>query len=119
MRRDEPRKAAFVPGAVSVTLALAALASQSVDVYGALIGPALPVSSLTRNVARTTIATLGLLGILSGLGLSITPMLTALGVGGHVVDFSWWSTRLRMLANNLIVVPNARVREAAARPLHR
>ena len=142
-------KTAFVLGAVSVTLALAALASQSVDVYGALIGPALPVSSLTCNVAWTTIATLGLLVILSGLGLSITPMLTALGVGGlavalalqeplgnlfagltttaagqirvgdyvkldtgvegYVADFGWRSTRIRMLAGNLVLVPNSRL----------
>jgi small-conductance mechanosensitive channel len=128
------------------------LASQAVDSYGALIGPALPVSSLTRNVAWTLIAMLGLLVILNGLGLSITPMLTALGVGGlavalalqeplanffaglfitlagqirvgdyvkldsghegYVVDFSWRSTRLRMLANNLIVVPNAKLAQA-------
>jgi small-conductance mechanosensitive channel len=142
----------FVLGALSVTLALAALASQSVDTYGALISPALPVSSLTRNVAWTLVAMLGLLVILNGLGLSITPMLTALGVGGlavalalqeplanffaglfitlagqirvgdyvkldsgqegYVVDFSWRSTRLRMLANNLIVVPNAKLAQA-------
>jgi small-conductance mechanosensitive channel len=142
----------FVLGALSVTLALAALASQSVDAYGALISPALPVSSLTRNVAWGSIAVLGLLVILNGLGLSITPMLTALGVGGlavalalqeplanffaglfitlagqirvgdyvkldsgqegYVVDFSWRSTRLRMLANNLVVVPNARLAQA-------
>jgi small-conductance mechanosensitive channel len=145
-------RAAFVLGGLSVTLALAALASQSVDAYGALIGPALPVSSLTRNVAWTLIAILGLLVILNGLGLSITPMLTALGVGGlavalalqeplanffaglfitlagqirvgdyvkldsgqegYVVDFSWRSTRLRMLANNLVVVPNAKLAQA-------
>jgi small-conductance mechanosensitive channel len=145
-------RTAFVLGALSVTLALAALASQSVDTYGALISPALPVSSLTRNVAWTLIAILGLLVILNGLGLSITPMLTALGVGGlavalalqeplanffaglfitlagqirvgdyvkldsgqegYVVDFSWRSTRLRMLANNLIVVPNAKLAQA-------
>jgi small-conductance mechanosensitive channel len=145
-------RAAFVLGAVSVTLALAALASQAVGTYGVLIGPALPVSSLTRNVAWTLIAVLGLLVILNGLGLSITPMLTALGVGGlavalalqeplanffaglfltlagqirvgdyvkldsgqegYVVDFSWRSTRLRMLANNLIVVPNAKLAQA-------
>jgi small-conductance mechanosensitive channel len=142
----------FVLGAVSVTLALAAVASQSVDAYGALISPALPVSSLTRNVAWALIAILGLLVILNGLGLSITPMLTALGVGGlavalalqeplanffaglfitlagqirvgdyvkldsgqegYVVDFSWRSTRLRMLANNLVVVPNAKLAQA-------
>jgi small-conductance mechanosensitive channel len=142
----------FALGALSVTFALAALASRSVDTYGALISPALPVSSLTRNVAWTLIAVLGLLVILNGLGLSITPMLTALGVGGlavalalqeslanffaglfitlagqlrvgdyvklesgqegYIADFSWRSTRLRMLANNLLVVPNAKLAQA-------
>ncbi|MGE3179666.1 MAG: mechanosensitive ion channel family protein [Vicinamibacterales bacterium] len=145
-------RAVFVLGAVSVTLAAAALASQSVDVYGAAIAPALPVSSLTRNVAWAGVAILGLLVVLNGLGLSITPMLTALGVGGlavalalqeplanffaglfitlagqirvgdyirldtghegFVVDFSWRSTRLRMLANNLVLVPNAKLAQA-------
>jgi small-conductance mechanosensitive channel len=145
-------RTAFVLGALSVTLALAALASESVDTYGALISPVLPVSSLTRNVAWTLIAVLGVLVILNGLGLSITPMLTALGVGGlavalalqeplanffaglfitlagqirvgdyvkldsgqegYIADFSWRSTRLRMLANNLIVVPNAKLAQA-------
>ena len=142
----------FVLGAASVTFAAAAVASQSIEAYGALIAPALPISSLTRNVAWALVAILGLLVILNGLGLSITPMLTALGVGGlavalalqeplanffaglfitlagqirvgdyvkldsgqegYVVDFSWRSTRLRMLANNLVVVPNAKLAQA-------
>ena len=142
----------FVLVAVSATLAAAAVASQSVDVYGAMLGPALPVSSLTRSVAWTLTAVLGLLVVLNGVGLSITPMLTALGVGGlavalalqeplanffaglfitlagqirvgdyirldsghegYVLDFSWRSTRLRMLANNLVVVPNAKLAQA-------
>ena len=142
----------FVLGALSVTLAAAAIASQSVDVYAAMLAPALPVSSLTRNVAWTLIAVLGFLVILNGVGLSITPMLTALGVGGlavalalqeplanffaglfitlagqirvgdyvkldsgqegYVLDFSWRSTRLRMLANNLVIVPNAKLAQA-------
>jgi small-conductance mechanosensitive channel len=145
-------RALFVLGAVSITLTLASLASQAVDRYGALISPALPVSSLTRNVAWAFVAILGLLVILNGLGLSITPMLTALGVGGlavalalqeplanffaglfltlagqirvgdyvtldsgqegYVADFSWRSTRLRMLANNLVIVPNAKLAQA-------
>jgi small-conductance mechanosensitive channel len=123
-----------------------------VDAYSSLIVPALPVTSLTRNIVSAVISVLGLLVILNGLGLSITPMLTALGVGGlavalalqeplgnffaglfltlagqirvgdyvkldsgeegYVVDFSWRSTRLRMLANNLIVVPNAKLAQA-------
>jgi small-conductance mechanosensitive channel len=145
-------RAVFVLGAASVTLAAATVASRVVDSYGPVIAPALPVSSLTRNIAWALIAVLGLLVILNGLGLSITPMLTALGVGGlavalalqeplanffaglfltlsgqirigdyikldsgqegYVLDFSWRSTRLRMLANNLVIVPNAKLAQA-------
>jgi small-conductance mechanosensitive channel len=145
-------RAVFVLGVASVTLATAAVASRVVDSYGAMIAPALPVSSLTRNIAWSLIAVIGLLVILNGVGLSIAPMLTALGVGGlavalalqeplanffaglfltlagqirlgdyvkldsgqegYVVDFSWRSTRLRMLANNLVIVPNAKLAQA-------
>lgn len=145
-------RAVFVLGAASVTLAAATVASRVVDTYGTVIAPALPVSSLTRNIAWGMIAVLGLLVILNGLGLSIAPMLTALGVGGlavalalqeplanffaglfltlagqirlgdyvkldsgqegYVVDFSWRSTRLRTLANNLVIVPNAKLAHA-------
>jgi small-conductance mechanosensitive channel len=137
---------------VSVVLAGAAIAAQVVDAYGTAIAPALPVSSLTRNIAWGVVATVGLLVILNGLGLSITPMLTALGVGGlavalalqdplanffagvfltlagqirlgdyvkldsgqegYVAYFSWRSTRLPMLPNNLVVVPNAKLAQA-------
>lgn len=117
-----------------------------------MLAPALPVSSLTQNVAWALTAILGLLVVLNGVGLSITPMLTALGVGGlavalalqeplanffaglfitiagqirvgdyvkldsgqegYVADFSWRSTRLRMLSNNVVVVPNAKLAQA-------
>jgi small-conductance mechanosensitive channel len=142
----------FVLVAASVTLAVAAIASRSLDAYGGVLAPALGVSSLTRNVVWVLVATIGLLVILSGLGLSITPMLTFLGVGGlavalavqeplanffagltitlagqirvgdyvkldsgqegYVLDFSWRSTRLRMLANNLVVIPNSKLAQA-------
>jgi small-conductance mechanosensitive channel len=75
----------FVLGASSVTLTAAAVATQIVDSYSAVIAPALPVNSLTRNVAWALVATLGVLVILNGLGLSIAPMLAALGVGGLAV----------------------------------
>jgi small-conductance mechanosensitive channel len=145
-------RAVFVLGAISATLAIAAVASDSVETYSAVIAPTLPVSTLTRNIAWSTTVALGVLVILNGLGVSITPMLTALGVGGlavalalqeplanffaglfitlagqirlgdyirldsgqegYVVDFSWRSTRLRMLANNLVVVPNSKLAQA-------
>jgi small-conductance mechanosensitive channel len=34
------------------------------------------------------------------------------GQEGYVADFSWRSTRLRMLPNNLVVVPNAKLAQA-------
>jgi small-conductance mechanosensitive channel len=145
-------QALFVAGTVSVTLAAAAFVSRTVESYGPVIAPALPVTSLTRNITWIFVATLGFLVVLNGLGLSIAPMLTALGVGGlavalalqeplanffagffltlagqirvgdyvkldsgqegYVVDFSWRSTRLRMLSNNLVIVPNAKLAQA-------
>lgn len=145
-------RAVFLIGAASVTFTAAAIAAQMISLYGAVITPGLPVSSLTRNIAWGLVTMLGVLVILNGLGLSITPMLTALGVGGlavalalqeplanffagvfltlsgqirlgdyvtldsghegYVADFSWRSTRLRMLPNNLVVVPNAKLAQA-------
>lgn len=145
-------RAIFVLLAFSMTFRAARVASHLVDRFGSTLAPALPVSSLTRNIAWGLTALLGVLVILNGLGLSIAPMLTALGVGGlavalalqeplanffagvfitlggqvrlgdyvkldtgqegYVADFSWRSTRLRMLANNLVVVPNAKLAQA-------
>lgn len=145
-------RALFAAGALSITLAVARVASILVDTWGAALAPGLPVTSLTQNIIWSLVFVTGALVILNGLGLSITPMLTALGVGGlavalalqeplsnffagffvslagqirvgdhitldtgqegYVVDFSWRSTRIRMLANNLIVVPNSRLAQA-------
>lgn len=145
-------RALFSVGALSVTLAAARAASILIETWGASLAPGLPATSLTRNIVSSLVAITGGLVILNGLGLSITPMLTALGVGGlavalalqeplsnffagffislagqirvgdyitldsgqsgYVVDFSWRSTRIRMLANNLIVVPNHRLAQA-------
>ena len=142
----------FAVGALSATFTAAGLAAEAVGVYGPAVGPGRPVSSLTRNIAWGTVATIGILMVLNGIGLSITPMVTALGIGGlavalalqeplanffagvfitlggqirlgdyvkldsgqegYVADFSWRSTRLRMLSNNLVVVPNARLAQA-------
>ncbi len=142
----------FVVAVLSVTMMAASVASHLVATHGARWAPGLGVSSLTRNIAWGSVAALGGLVALNGLGVSITPMLTALGVGGlavalalqeplanffagffltlagqirvgdfvrldsgqegFVTDFSWRSTRLRMLANNLVIVPNAKLAQA-------
>lgn len=75
----------FVVGAVSVTFLVAAVVTRVIAEYGASTSPALAVTSLTQTVARILVIGIGALVILNGLGVSITPMLTALGVGGLAV----------------------------------
>lgn len=111
------------------------------------------VTGLAQTTSRATVLIVGLLVLLSALGLHITPILTALGVGGlavalalqdtpanlfagihlladrpirvgdyvkvgehgvegFVIDVGWRSTRIRSLANNVLVVPNQTVARA-------
>ena len=72
-------------GILSVTLAAARIASRLTVSYGPRLAPGVPMSGLMRNVVTGLIVTLGLLVILRGLGVEITPMLAALGVGGLAV----------------------------------
>jgi small-conductance mechanosensitive channel len=137
-------------GVASITMALATIATRLVLSYG--VWASVPVSGLTQNLVRGTIIVLGALVIVRSFGYDITPMLTALGVGGlavalalqdplsnlfaglfvsfagsvrigdyvrldsgaegYVVDFTWRSTRLRQLGDNLIEVPNAKLAQA-------
>jgi len=154
--RDDLRvlavKALIAIVGASVTFMAASIANRLLVAYSARVMPVLPVSALTQNVARIVITIVGALVILDGLGLNITPMLTALGVGGlavalalqeplsnlfagltislsgqvrigdyvkldsgqegFITDFDWRSTRIRMLSNNLVVVPNAALAKA-------
>jgi small-conductance mechanosensitive channel len=107
----------------------------------------LPAStSIFKNIVNIIVLVFGLLMIFQTLGINITPMITALGVGGlavalalqdtlsnlfaglhliavkqirpndyvklntgeegYVVDIGWRNTTIRMLRNNLIIVPN-------------
>jgi len=134
---------------LSVTLAVANISSNIFLNKISTSETALPVTGLSRTVIKALIFALGFLIILNGLGISITPMLTALGVGGlavalalqdtlsnlfagmhilvensvkvgdyiklssgeegYVTDIGWRTTRVRMLANNLIIIPNSKL----------
>ena len=114
--------------------------------------PAEAVASLIGNVAKIAIFACGGLIILSNLGISITPLLAALGVGGlavalalqdtlsnlfaglqitfarqvrigdyikieagqegYVEDINWRSTKIKTLANNMVIVPNAKLTQS-------
>ena len=142
----------FVAGGASITFAASAVAGRLLQAYGQRITPSVPVSGLTQSLVSLLVIVLGALIVLNGLGVSITPLLTALGVGGlavalalqeplsnlfaglfvtlagqvrvgdyvrveagiegFVTDFSWRSTRIRMLQNNLILVPNSKLAQS-------
>lgn len=70
---------------LSVTLALSAIATRLVAVYGSRAVPGAPISGLTQNVVRLIVVALGLLVMLNQFGIEIRPMLAALGVGGLAV----------------------------------
>jgi len=110
------------------------------------------MTGLVHAAVRGTILLIGTLVMLDALGVQITPLLTALGVGGlavalalqdtlsnlfagvhlladkpirvgdyvkiadtiegYVVDVGWRSTRVHMLQNNVVIVPNKRVAES-------
>ncbi|MGF1471580.1 MAG: mechanosensitive ion channel family protein [Rubrobacteraceae bacterium] len=64
----------------------------------------LPSSSLIINVARITIAVLAALVILESLGIRITPILGALGVGGLAVALALQETLANLFAGIVIIL---------------
>ena len=110
------------------------------------------VTGLGPALIKAAIFTLGGLLTLSALGVSVTPLLAALGVGGiavglalqdtlsnlfagihilvekpvrvgdyvkleteqegYVTDVGWRTTRIRMLQNNMVIVPNAKLAQS-------
>jgi small-conductance mechanosensitive channel len=137
---------------LSVTITLANVLSSLVAAAGERRAIAGGVTGWAQTTVRILVLIVGLLVLLSSLGIQIAPILTALGVGGlavalalqetlqnlfagmhlladrpirvgdyvklgdgiegHVIDVGWRSTRLRMLANSVIIVPNHRVAQS-------
>jgi len=82
----------------SFTFVGSKMASEIVRVYGTRMQGALPVTSLTQNLAQLAVIITGLLIILNSLGISITPLLTALGVGGLAVALGLQDTLANFFA---------------------
>jgi small-conductance mechanosensitive channel len=137
---------------VSVTVTAASVLSSLAAAASERRAITVGVTGLFRTAVRAVILSIGLLVLLDSLGIQITPLLTALGVGGlavalalqdtlsnlfagvhlladrpirvgdyvriaesiegHVVDVGWRSTRVKMLANNVVIVPNKKVAES-------
>jgi small-conductance mechanosensitive channel len=67
---------------VLLLIATVALSQMAVGFVNMYTREALPSSSLLSNLAKFSVYIIGLLTILEMLGISIAPMLTALGIGG-------------------------------------
>lgn len=83
---------------ISFTFAAAGLGAELVRYYGKQLRGTLPVTSLTENVVTLTISIVGVLILLNVLGISITPILTALGVGGLAVALALQDTMANLFA---------------------
>jgi small-conductance mechanosensitive channel len=82
----------------SVTWALADLAAGVVRVQTGPAHRTLPSVTLLPNLSRIVVLLLGILVILETLGISITPIITALGVGGLAVALALQDTLANLFA---------------------
>ncbi|MDP3028184.1 MAG: mechanosensitive ion channel family protein [Deltaproteobacteria bacterium] len=137
---------------LSITIASANLAGQVFRNYIQKAAIPIPTTGLAYGILKGTILVVGFLIILTTLGISIAPLLTALGVGGlavalalqdtlsnlfagihilleksvrigdfvrlengqegYVEDITWRTTRIRMLPNNMVVIPNSKLSQS-------
>ncbi len=137
---------------LSITLATAGLCGRIFKNYIQQSNLPLPTTGLAYGIIKGAILIIGFLIILSVLGISITPLITALGVGGlavalalqdtlanlfagihilveksmkvgdfirlesgqegYIEDITWRTTRIRMLPNNMVVIPNSKLSQS-------
>jgi len=137
---------------LSISIALANLAGKIFTNYVQKSNLPIPTTGLVYGIMKGTILTVGVLIILSVLGISIAPLITALGVGGlavalalqdtlanlfagihillersikigdfvrlesglegYVTDVTWRTTRIRLLPNNMVVIPNSKLAQS-------
>lgn len=88
----------------SLTLMLTRLAGNMIRIYGTAAPGAITVTSLTQNLAQLGIVILGIMVLLNQLGIPITPILTALGVGGLAVALALQDTLSNLFAGFYIAV---------------
>jgi small-conductance mechanosensitive channel len=78
-------KSLFALWILSLTVMATRMAGALVKFYGRRIDGEMPATSLTKNLAQIATASIGVAILLRHLGISVTPLVTALGVGGLAV----------------------------------
>src|ERR1035438_1610594 len=89
---------------VSLTLMAMWVVGNMVRFYGTQIPGALPVTTLTQNLAQISVMILGVLILLNHFSVSITPILTALGVGGLAVALALQDTLSNLFGGFYVAV---------------
>ena len=89
---------------VSLTLMSMRVVGNMVRHFGNQIPGALPVTTLTQNLAQISVVILGCLILLNHFNVSITPMLTALGVGGLAVALALQDTLSNLFGGFYVAV---------------
>ena len=88
---------------IAVTMVSANILGGYIRLRAAKIDSRLPVTSLTENIIRITFYGIATLIILNQLGISITPILTTLGVGGLAVALALKDTLSNFFAGFNII----------------
>ncbi len=98
------QKAVLILYIFSATVVLANIGVGFVNMYSKRASDVLPSTSLFVNLTRIIIFMIGILIILHSLGISITPVLTALGVGGLAVALALQDTLSNLFAGLHIIL---------------
>ncbi len=94
----------FVLWIVSLTMMSMRVAGNMVRHYGTRMSGALPVTTLTQNLAQISVSILGGLIVLSHFDVKLTPILTALGVGGLAVALALQDTLSNLFGGFYVAV---------------
>ena len=143
---------------LAITMGLANVSDRLLAYFLMQIELPISTTSLLLAVVKAVVYVLGILIMLNYLGISIAPIITALGVGGlamalalqdtlsnlfagmhimaeqtirvgdfirletgqegYVEDISWRTTRIRMMPNNMVIVPNNKLSQSVITNYH-
>jgi small-conductance mechanosensitive channel len=82
----------------SLTMMASRLSGELIRFYGRRVQGAMPITTLTQNLAQLFVVLVGILILLHHLGVSVTPILTAFGVGGLAVALALQDTLSNLFA---------------------
>lgn len=89
---------------LTISIAISNIAVGLLNLYTKKVKELIPSASIFTNLTRILIILIGILIILNFLGISITPILTALGVGGLAVALALQDTLSNLFAGLHIIM---------------